>query len=98
MTWLDLSYLHGTGAEPLTGLTVGGVLDAAAQQWPRGEALVVPHQRVRWSWQALAEQASRLAAAASQANPRAQSSAAIHSKSTEMSVLPTSRKMVSTRS
>jgi len=56
------SYLHGGGAEPLIGRTVGGVLDAAAAHWPEDEALVVPHQDVRWTWRALRDEARALAA------------------------------------
>jgi len=62
MTDLDRSYRHGIGDEPLTGLTVGGVLDAAAAQWPDGDALVVPYQDVRWGWHRLREEARALAA------------------------------------
>jgi fatty-acyl-CoA synthase len=51
------SYVHSAGSQPLVGLTVGQVLDAAAQRWADGEALVVPHQNVRWSWRELAERA-----------------------------------------
>jgi fatty-acyl-CoA synthase len=47
------SYVHSTGREPLSGHTVGQVLDDAARRWPDGEALVVPHQQVRWSWREL---------------------------------------------
>ena len=53
MSGVKKSYVHGGGAEPLLGLTVGGVLDAAAERWPDQEALVVPHQDVRWSWREL---------------------------------------------
>jgi len=43
------------------GLTVGGVLDEAARRWPEGEALVVAHERVRWSWAELQREAKALA-------------------------------------
>lgn len=62
MTGLTRSYLHGVGAEPLTGLTVGGVLDEAAARWPGGEALVVPHQGIRWTWRELRDEAKTVAA------------------------------------
>ena len=38
------SYTHGPGPEPLLGLTVGEVLDGAAQRWPDGLALAASHQ------------------------------------------------------
>jgi len=56
------SYVQGGGAEPLLGLTVGAVLDSAASRWPDKEALVVPHQDVRFSWATLRQQAKFLAA------------------------------------
>jgi fatty-acyl-CoA synthase len=56
------SYIHRSGPSPLIGLTVGDVLDQAAHRWPQGEALVVPHQRIRWSWAELRDQAKALAA------------------------------------
>lgn len=62
MTAVARSYLHGIGTEPLTGLTVGGVLDEAEKRWPCGEALVVPHQNVRWTWRVLRDEARAVAA------------------------------------
>jgi fatty-acyl-CoA synthase len=37
----------------LLALTVGGVLDKTARAWPDAEALVVPHQHLRWTWREL---------------------------------------------
>ena len=56
------SYVHGTGMEPLTGLTVGGVLEHTAHHWPEHDAVVVPHQAIRWSWGDLQREAKTLAA------------------------------------
>ncbi len=56
------SYVHGADAEPLLGRTVGDVLDEAARRWPEGEALVVPHQSIRWTWRDLRGRALDLAA------------------------------------
>jgi fatty-acyl-CoA synthase len=56
------SYIHATGPEPLLGLTVGDVLDRAAERWPEREALIVPYQHRRLSWSDLRRQAKRLAA------------------------------------
>jgi fatty-acyl-CoA synthase len=44
------------------GLTVGDVLDEAARRWPDGEALVVPHQGIRWTWRELRGEARALGA------------------------------------
>ena len=57
-----LSYVHGTGTEPLTALTVGGVLEHAARTWPEHDAVVVPHEDIRWSWGDLQREAKHLAA------------------------------------
>jgi len=58
----DKSYIHATGPEPLSGLTVGEVLDRAAERWPDREALVVPYQQLRLSWSELQQAARTLAA------------------------------------
>jgi fatty-acyl-CoA synthase len=56
------SYAHGGGEQPLLGITVGDVLDRAAARWPDNDALLVPHQDVRWSWKELQGRARKLAA------------------------------------
>jgi fatty-acyl-CoA synthase len=56
------SYTHGVGSAALLGVTIGEALDAAARQWPDGEALVVAHQGVRWTWAALRARAEEVAA------------------------------------
>ena len=43
------------------GLTISGVLDNAAANWPDKDALVVSDQGVRWSWKDLGERARILA-------------------------------------
>ena len=58
----DLSYVSGVGSEPLLYKTVGAVLEEAAERWGDREALVVPHQNIRWSYRQLDEAADRLAA------------------------------------
>jgi fatty-acyl-CoA synthase len=45
----------------LSAVTVAGVLDAAAERWPDGEALIVADQGVRWTWRELRTRARRLA-------------------------------------
>lgn len=56
------SYVHGVGDQPLVGLTVSELFDATVRRNPHGEALVVPHQDVRWSWQQLSGEIDALAA------------------------------------
>jgi fatty-acyl-CoA synthase len=56
------SYAHGAGAQPLTARTVGDVLDAAAASWPDRDAVIVPHQGLRWSWRDLRREARALGA------------------------------------
>ena len=56
------SYLSGSGGPALRGLTVAGVLDSAAAQWPDKDALVVVDQGIRWSWSELRERSRALAA------------------------------------
>ena len=56
------SYLSGSGGPPLRVLTVAGVLDSAAEQWPDKDALVVVDQGIRWSWSELRDRSRALAA------------------------------------
>ncbi len=56
-----MSYSHGGGGPPLLGLTISGVLDNAAENWPDQDAVVVPDQGVRWSWEELRQRARKLA-------------------------------------
>src|SRR6185436_3740947 len=58
----NLSYVCGVSSEPLLYKTVGAVLEEAAGRWGEREALVVPHQNIRWSYRQLDEAADRLAA------------------------------------
>ncbi len=55
------SYAHGVSETPLVGLTIGEILDLAAEQWPEKEALIVRDQGVRWNWRELRERARALA-------------------------------------
>jgi fatty-acyl-CoA synthase len=56
-----MSYSHGGGGPPLLGLTISGVLDNAAENWPDRDAVVVAEQGVRWSWKELRQRARKLA-------------------------------------
>ena len=49
----DESHVRGTVARTLLNVTIGGILENAAQTWPDHEALVVGHQKVRYSYRAL---------------------------------------------
>jgi fatty-acyl-CoA synthase len=57
-----MSYVHGASDQPLKGQTVGACFDAAADQWPGHEALVVRHQNVRWSYAELRRRVDAFAA------------------------------------
>lgn len=58
----SLSYVCATSDEPLLYKTVGAVLEDAAARWPERDALIVPHQGIRWSYRELNDAADRLAA------------------------------------
>lgn len=46
----QLSYEHGTGSVPLLGLCIGEVLDRTAAEFPDNLALVVRHQKKRYTY------------------------------------------------
>jgi fatty-acyl-CoA synthase len=58
----NLSYVHGAHDVPLIGQTIGPFLSGIAQQYGDNEALVVPHQDVRWTYTEFDTRVSRLAA------------------------------------
>jgi len=47
------SYVHGVSETPLLGLTVDACFEAAVAGYPDNEALVVPHQDIRWTYRQL---------------------------------------------
>ncbi|HEX6704746.1 MAG TPA: AMP-binding protein [Albitalea sp.] len=57
-----LSYVHGSVDTPLLCDTVGQLLDRTVARFGDREALVVPHQGVRWSWRELQRRVHNLAA------------------------------------
>ena len=59
---MQASYVHGAHSLPLIGDTIGAYLDRIAERYGDRDALVIPHQCVRWSWRQLRERADRLAA------------------------------------
>ena len=57
-----LSYVHGTSTAPLLGETIGACFDRAAGRWPDIEAVVVPHQGIRWTYRQLKQEVDAVAA------------------------------------
>ena len=58
---LTSSYVHGVSPTPLRGETIGENLMRAADRWPDNEAVVVPHQSLRWDYAQLNDAADKLA-------------------------------------
>jgi fatty-acyl-CoA synthase len=56
------SYVHGAHDVPLIGETIGPFLSRIAREHGDNEALVVPHQNVRWTYAQFDARVSRLAA------------------------------------
>jgi fatty-acyl-CoA synthase len=56
------SYVHGAHDVPLIGETIGPFLSRIAREHGGNEALVVPHQDVRWTYAEFDARVSRLAA------------------------------------
>ena len=50
MAGLAQSYVHGASATALIGETIGAHFDRVAARWPDRDALVAPHQDVRWTY------------------------------------------------
>jgi len=57
-----LSYVHGASSVPLKYETIGHAFDDAVRRFGSREALVVPHQEVRWTYVELQHHVDRLAA------------------------------------
>ncbi|ROM69430.1 AMP-binding protein [Pseudomonas brassicacearum] len=51
----QLSYSRGSQAKALLTQTIGQAFDQTVARYPEGEALVVRHQALRYTWQQLAE-------------------------------------------
>ena len=62
MQTLTQSYVHGVSQQSLLGKTIGVLFDKTVARWPDGEALVVSHQHIRWSWHQLKEKVNAFAA------------------------------------
>ncbi|MDB5686772.1 MAG: AMP-binding protein, partial [Rhizorhabdus sp.] len=59
---MSLSYVSGTGDMPLRYRTIGEAFDETFARHGDRLALVVRHQRLRWTWRELAERVDRCAA------------------------------------
>jgi fatty-acyl-CoA synthase len=46
----ELSYSHGSSNTPLIGETIGAFFDKITEQFPEREAIVVRHQKIRYSY------------------------------------------------
>jgi fatty-acyl-CoA synthase len=57
----SMSYANGTTLSALMGETIGSNFDRAASSYPERDALVVPHQDIRWSYGELAGRVDQLA-------------------------------------
>jgi fatty-acyl-CoA synthase len=56
------SYAHGASATPLLSETIGAKLDAVAAATPDAEALIVPRQNIRWTYDRLRRETDAFAA------------------------------------
>src|SRR5262245_35316363 len=58
-----LSYVHGSGATPLLGQTIGESLNRAAARFGHRDALISHHQNLRYSYSELLHEVNRAARA-----------------------------------
>ena len=58
-----LSYTSGTSTTPLIGMTIGDKFDEMVEKFPDNEALIVPHQQVRWTYRQLQQEVDTCAKA-----------------------------------
>jgi fatty-acyl-CoA synthase len=56
-----LSYVQGASDQPLIGATIGEMFDAMATAHAEREAIIVPHQHVRWTYADLKRRVDELA-------------------------------------
>ncbi len=59
---LQLSYVHGAHEVPLIGETIGSFLDSVADRFGDQDAIIVPHQNVRWTYREFHQRVNQLAA------------------------------------
>jgi fatty-acyl-CoA synthase len=58
----NLSYVSGACAVPLIGETIGNHFNRAVERWGEREAIVVRHQKIRWTYAQLKERVDAFAA------------------------------------
>lgn len=58
----SLSYVHGAHDVPLIGETIGPYLTSIAERFGANDAVIVPHQNIRWTYKEFDERVSQLAA------------------------------------
>ena len=58
---VNLSYGQGLGTSPLSGLTVGQLLDRTAARFPQNPALIVRHQNKRYTYDEFLREVERAA-------------------------------------
>ena len=56
------SFVHGLDTAPLRFETIGQALDASVSKWGSNDALVVPHQDIRWTYTEFKQRVDALAA------------------------------------
>ncbi len=56
------SYVHGASDTPLIGETIGVHFDRIATRFPDGDALIVRHQSIRWTYRELQQRVDAVAA------------------------------------
>jgi fatty-acyl-CoA synthase len=56
------SYVHGANLKPLLGQTIGACFNDCAARFPGNDALIVPHQNIRWTYAELKEKVDACAA------------------------------------
>jgi len=57
------SYICGTSAVPLLGMTISEMVDSIATKYPDTEAIVSAHQDIRWTYREFAERVNQVARA-----------------------------------
>lgn len=58
----SLSYVHGSHDVPLMGESIGTHLDKIAERFADNDALIVPYQKIRWTYREFNDRVTRLAA------------------------------------
>jgi fatty-acyl-CoA synthase len=59
---MNLSFVQGSGSDPLKYETIGKAFDATAQRFSGRDALIVPLQQIRWSYADLKHRVDSMAA------------------------------------